>query len=408
MIVVCVASGTSVDGCDVAAVELDWDGETIVMRVLGFAEEPFPDGLPAKVLAMLPPGRTEIEDVCRLDNDLGRALADIAEHGVRELAGGYADLIVSPGQTVFHDVVGRECRGTLQVGQPAWIAERTGVPVVSDLRASDVAAGGHGAPLASTFDTYWLAGIDAAERLGALNLGGIANASVFDPGIGLIASFDTGPANCLLDLAAAEVTRGREGFDVDGRLALAGEVDERLLQRLLTDPYFALEPPKSTGRELFSGAYLAEARAGGDTTGPDLLATLTEFTARTVADALRPYDLAELVISGGGARNSAIVRALGRRMDPTRVRDSADYGVDAGAKESLLWSLLGFLTWHGVPGTVRAGDQVSTGASHRRVLGRITPGADGLRLPPPRSAPADALRVRPWPSGDRSGRLTAP
>lgn len=397
MIVVAVASGTSVDGCDVAAVDVGWDDDTVVMRVLGTVETPLPDGLSERVLATLPPARLGMEDVCRLDTDLGHAFADAASHGVRELAGGRADLVVSPGQTVFHDVVGNRCLGTLQLGQPAWIAERTGLPVVSDLRARDVAAGGHGAPLASTFDALWLAGVNPCTRTAALNLGGIANASVVDPAYGLVASFDTGPANCLLDVAASEASGGTLGYDEGGRLALGGRVDEPLLRRLLAHPYYDLSPPKSTGRELFSADYLAEVRAGSGVAGPDLLATLTELTALTVAGALRPYGVAEVVVSGGGARNPAVMAALGRSLDPAAVGTSGEHGVGGDAKESLLWALLGFLTWHGLPGTVVAGEAVSTGATVPRALGRITPGTLPLRMPMPRTSPPRALVVHPAP-----------
>lgn len=394
MIIVSVASGTSVDACDVAAVDVGWEDDTVAMRVLGTAETELPAGLAQRVLATLPPARLGMEDVCRLDTSLGHAFAEAAEHGVRRLAGGRADLVVSPGQTVFHDVDGDRCLGTLQLGQPSWIAERTNLPVVSDLRARDVAAGGHGAPLASTFDALWLAGVSPCERTAALNLGGIANVSVVDPAYGLVASFDTGPANCLLDLAAAEVSDGTLGYDVDGRLAAAGRVDDVLLERMLAHPYFALGPPKSTGRELFSADYLKQVRDGADVTGPDLLATLSELTARTVADALRPYAVGRVVVSGGGARNPALMDALRRTVAPAELERSEEYGVGGDAKESLLWALLGFLTWHGLPGTVIAGERVSTAATAPRVLGRITPGTLPLRMPPPRTSGPRALVVR--------------
>ncbi|UPK75609.1 anhydro-N-acetylmuramic acid kinase [Nocardioidaceae bacterium SCSIO 66511] len=393
MIVVAVASGTSADGCDVAAVEVAWDDTAIEMRVLGTDEYAFPDGLSARVLATLPPATPGMAEVCRLDTDLGKAFAAAAELGVRELAGGSADLVVSPGQTVFHDVVDDRCLGTLQLGQPAWIAERTGLAVVSDLRASDVAAGGHGAPLASTFDALWLAGLADGRPVAALNLGGIANASVVDPSARLLASFDTGPANCLLDVAAAQVSGGAFASDVDGRLALAGSVDERLLERLLADTYFDLAPPKSTGRELFSADFLASARAGLEVSDADLLATLTEFTARTIGDALRPYGVGEVVASGGGVRNPALMQAIERQLAPATLARAEDHGVDGDAKEVLLWALLGFLSWHGLPGTVHAGERVSTGAAEPRVLGRITRGAEALDLPTPRTSAPSALRL---------------
>lgn len=390
MIVVAVASGTSVDGCDIAAVEVEWDGLTVAMRPLGLTTRRFPDGLAERVRATLPPAQLGMEEVCRLDADLGAAFAEAAEFGVRELAGGAADLVVSPGQTVFHDVVDGRCRGTLQLGQPAWIAERTGVAVVSDLRASDVAAGGHGAPLASTFDALWLAGRADDRPLAALNLGGIANVSVVDPGAGLVCSFDTGPANCLLDVAAERVSGGALTYDDGGRLAAAGRVDGPLLDRLLDHPYFDQAPPKSTGRELFSADYLGDVSG---VAGPDLLATVTEFSARTVGDAVRPYAPGGVIVSGGGADNPELMRVIERRVAPATLMRSTDHGVDGGAKESLLWALLGFLAWHGVPGTVRTRNGVSTGARAPRVLGRITPGASPLRMPAPDHSFPRALRV---------------
>lgn len=390
MIIVAVASGTSVDGCDVAAVDVDWDADTVVMQPLGTSTRPFPEGLPERVRATFPPAEPGMQEVCRLDTDLGAALADAADFGVRELAGGAADLIVSPGQTVFHDIVDDECKGTLQLGQPAWIAERTGVDVVSDLRASDVAAGGHGAPLASTFDALWLAGLARDRPQVALNLGGIANVSVVDPGAGLVCSFDTGPANCLLDVAAERVSGGTLTYDVDGQMAAAGGVDRALLDRLLDHPYFELDPPKSTGRELFSADYLGDVST---VFGPDVLATLTEFTARTIGDAVRPYAPGGLIVSGGGADNPVLMRAIERHVAPAELRRSVEHGVDGDAKESLLWALLGFLTWHGVPGTVRTRDGVSTGAREPRVLGRITPGRGATRRPGDDHQLPSALRI---------------
>ena len=395
MIVVAVASGTSADACDVAVVDVEWQSGSVVMRVVGTSEYPLPDDLPARVLATLPPAQLGMEDVSRLDTALGQAFAEAAALGIGELAGGAVDLVVSPGQTVFHDVVDGQCLGTLQLGQPSWIAERTGTPVVSDLRASDVAAGGHGAPLASTFDALWLADLASVKPVAALNLGGIANVSVVDPENGLLASFDTGPANCLIDVAAEQVTSGALTYDEDGRLAASGRVDHNVLGRLLDNAYFDIPPPKSTGRELFSADYLRQAVAGIRLRDADLLATLTEFTARTVADALRAYDVVEVVASGGGVRNPVLMRALGDHLAPCALSRTEDRGVSGDAKEVLMWALLGFLTWHGVSGTARTRDGVSTGAHEPRVLGRITPGSGPLRMPAPDHSFPYSLRIAP-------------
>ena len=286
-----------------------------ILKVLGTGEEPWPDGAAERLLALLPPAATTAAEVCALDTLVGQVIGTAAARAVDALAGGDADLVVSPGQTVHHEVVGDRCLGTLQLGQPAWVAETTGLPVVSDLRARDVAAGGHGAPLASTLDAYWLAP-RAGETRAALNLGGIANLTVVGPAG--VRAWDTGPASCLLDLAARQVTDGAQQYDTGGRLAAAGAVRDDLLDRLLATPYLALPPPKSTGREMFSQAFLDAAVDGlPPLSGPDLLATLTELTARTVAAAV-PAEVSEVVASGGGVRNPALMTALARCLDGPR------------------------------------------------------------------------------------------
>jgi anhydro-N-acetylmuramic acid kinase len=388
VIVVSVASGTSADGLDVAAVDLvqTQDGD-LELALLAHRTDPWPDELRDQVLAALPPSPASVASWCALDQAVGQAAASaavrlIADSGVR------AELVVSPGQTVFHDVREGRCLGTLQVGQPAWIAEATGLPVVSDLRARDVAAGGHGAPLASTLDGLWLGGPGGPRA--ALNLGGIANVTVVGDVAEPVLAWDTGPANCLLDVAAAQATDGALHYDEDGRLARAGAVRSDLLSVLLTHPHFAAAPPVSTGREAFSAAYLSSVLATVDSVAPaDLLATLTELTAVSIADALAPYDVAEVVASGGGTRNPALMDALGRRLGRTPLVTSDAHGLPEPAKEAVLWALLGFLTWHGLPGVTSA-----TGAAHQRILGRISPGAHPLRLPSPVGRAPRRLHVR--------------
>jgi len=235
--------------------------------------------------------------------------------------------------------------------------------VISDVRAADIAAGGHGAPLAGILDDLWLAG---ETTRAALNLGGIANVTVVRPGQPPLA-FDTGPGNCLLDEAARRTTG--LPHDHDGELARRGTPREDLLQALLADPYYALAPPKSTGREHF---HLP--RELPEASPEDLLATLTELTAITVADALAAYAPVEVVASGGGVRNPALTRALQRRL-PLITSDQR--GLPAQAKEAYLMALVGFLSFHQVPLL-----------SGPRVLGRISPGRAPLQLPRPRARPA--------------------
>ncbi|MEV0846698.1 anhydro-N-acetylmuramic acid kinase [Streptomyces sp. NPDC049954] len=390
MIVVGLMSGTSVDGLDVAAAELSLDAEgTLALVPLGAHEHPWPVRTRERLLAVLPPARVSLAEVCALDTLVGQESAAAVREAVDRYAGGRADLVVSHGQTVFHWVEEGRALGTLQLGQPAWIAEETGLPVVSDVRARDIAAGGQGAPLASTLDALWLAGEPGTRRV-ALNLGGIANVTVVGAPGEPVTAFDTGPANCLLDAAAHRLSGGRLGSDLDGRLARAGTVRADLLERLLAEPYYRLAAPKSTGRELFTTAYVQERLAGlPPVADEDLMATLTELTAVTVADAVRPFAPVEVVVSGGGVRNPALFAALSARLAPAEVVTSDARGLPAGDKEAYLMALLGFLSWQQVPGVVPG----ATGSATPRVLGRFSPGAGPLRLPEPGAAPR-VLEIR--------------
>jgi anhydro-N-acetylmuramic acid kinase len=373
MIVAGLMSGTSVDAIDLAVAALEWRGPDIVLRPVRHSEHAWPAAIRARLLAALPPQPASGAELCALDVLVGEAFAAVA------VQAGAVELIASHGQTVFHWVEGGQVRGSLQIGQPACIAEATGLPVISDFRARDVAAGGQGAPLASTLDALWLAG--GAPRA-ALNLGGIANVTVVSPG-GVLA-FDTGPASCLMDLHAARITQGALAADVDGRIARAGRVRPDVLGRLLGDPYYRRAAPKSTGREHFDGGYVARMTAGLPAADDaDLMATLAELTAATVADACTAHGVTEVVASGGGVRNPALMDALRRRLAPAGLTTSSARGLPEDAKEAYLFALLGFLTWHGVPGVMPG----VTGARAARVLGRISPGNAPLILPPPHAPP---------------------
>jgi anhydro-N-acetylmuramic acid kinase len=369
MRVIGLMSGTSYDAIDAAAADLRLDGDELVLTPLGMLSQPYPAELRAAIAASLPPASTTMEQVCRLDTGIGQAFAAVARQAVEQLCGGYADLIVSHGQTLFHWVDDGSVRGTLQLGQPAWIAEATGVSVVSDLRARDVAAGGQGAPLVSILDVLWLRGRPGVPV--ALNLGGIANITVVH---GEPVAFDTGPANALIDAVVAELT-GR-AFDAEGVMAARGQVHDELLERLLAEPYYARPAPKSTGKELFHLSYLAKAMQGlPEIPAEDLVATVTTLTARTVADAVRRYGGTEVVASGGGIRNPVLMHLLADELEiPVRTTD--DLGMPSAAKEAYAFAVLGFLTVHGLGGTVPS----CTGAGHSSVLGSVTPGLSGLPM----------------------------
>ncbi|MFE7315945.1 anhydro-N-acetylmuramic acid kinase [Streptomyces sp. NPDC057555] len=387
MRVIGLMSGTSYDAIDAAAADLVLDGDTLCLRPLGHLSVPYPDELRDLLAAALPPATLTAQTVCALDTGIGQAFAGAAARALYELCADAADLVVSHGQTLYHWVGGGTVHGTLQLGQPAWIAQRTGLPVVSDLRSKDVAAGGQGAPLVSMTDTLLLRarpGIPAA-----LNLGGIANLTVVAPDAAPSA-FDTGPANALLDAAVRHFTGGAAHYDEDGRRAAAGRTDPGLLRCLLADPYYRRPAPKTTGKEHFHLPYLQQAlQATPGLDADDVLATLTRLTAVTVADACRAHHVTEIVVSGGGTRNPTLLRMLAEELPGVPLRLSDDLGLPSAAKEALAFAILGFLTFHGLPGTIAA----TTGARQAALLGSITPGRSPLRLPEPAPSPPRMLRI---------------
>ncbi|WP_030936345.1 anhydro-N-acetylmuramic acid kinase [Streptomyces sp. NRRL S-646] len=373
MRVIGLMSGTSYDAIDAAAADLRLDGDRLVLEPLGMVSEAYDEELREALAAALPPAATSLAEVCRLDTGIGQAFAAAAVRADRELCGGQAELVASHGQTVYHWTDGGKVHGTLQLGQAAWIAEATGLPVVADFRPRDIAAGGQGAPLVDLIDLLWLRGRPGTPV--ALNLGGIANLTAPDG-----TAFDTGPACALIDAAARGFSGGTMAYDVDGALAARGTVHEPLLRRLLEEPYYALPAPKTTGKELFHLGYLRDALAGfGTLRAEDVVATLTMLTARTVADAVLALGTGEVIASGGGVRNPVLMGMLGQRLPGIPLRASDELGLASDAKEAYAFAVLGFLTAHGLAGT----EPASTGARHASVLGSITPGRDGLRLPPP-------------------------
>ncbi len=370
-------SGTSFDAVEALLVDLELDGEVLVCDLVEHRSVPYPSAVGEAISAVLPPAASTIEQVCRLDVEIGQFFATVAKELVDRH--GPVDVVCSHGQTVYHWVEGDVARGTLQLGEPAWTAELTGAAVVSDVRNRDITCGGHGAPLASILDVLLL-GSHPTATSGSLNLGGIANVTVVGPERPPIA-FDIGPANALMDVFVNVLTDGEASFDRDGELAARGRPDKYLVDRLLDDPYFSLPPPKSTGKEYFNFAYVSSRMPERrDISGEDLLASLTVASAEMVAMALRPFHLDELVVAGGGTRNPTLMAELEARLPGVPVRRIDDLGVPEAAKEALVFAVIGFLTICGIPATIPS----CTGAAKPSVLGSITPGAGPLPIPPAR------------------------
>jgi anhydro-N-acetylmuramic acid kinase len=341
-----------------------------VVRTIAARTVPYPAALRARLLRV---PDVDAREVARLDVEIGERLAD-ATRRVLRVAGTPASrvaFVASHGHTVAH-LPSRRGGATLQIGQPAIVAERTGIPVVADFRPRDVAAGGEGAPLVPFADRLLLA------RRGAVvacqNVGGIANVTALGPGEGDLVAFDTGPGMMGIDMAAERATGGRRRFDPAGAIAATGRVDEALLSEWMAHPYLRRRPPKSTGREAFGhvffGPHLARARTAR--ARRDLVATATAFTARSIADAYRRFlpPVGECVVSGGGARNRTLLRALAEAMPSVRVVTSADRGIDPDFKEAVAFALLGWAHLAGRANTVPA----ATGARHAVVAGALWPG----------------------------------
>ncbi|MBI5708860.1 MAG: anhydro-N-acetylmuramic acid kinase [Candidatus Eisenbacteria bacterium] len=382
-LVVGLMTGTSADAVDAVLVRFRGLGLEATHEVLAYRETPLEAALRREVLEAAAARVIEPERLMRLDAALGERYAA----AVFELLAGAGvdrdrvDAVGSHGQTVRH--VPRHAGGgqalTLQLGSAAVLAERTGIPVVSDFRTRDTAAGGEGAPLVPLAD-WWLFR-SAEESRALLNLGGMANLTWLPAGGGLerVVAFDTGPGNAVLDALVQLRSGGQQLHDEGGATAAEGEASEALLAELLEDPFFGLPPPRSTGREHFGEGYAVKLRDMGLSLGleeEDVLATAVELTAASVADALQRFILPRGKVdacyaSGGGVRNRTLMRALGRRLGGLAIRPLAELGVPPESKEALAFAFLAHQTLCGRPGNVVG----ATGAAQAVVLGRITPGA---------------------------------
>jgi len=383
MLVIGLISGTSVDAIDAALVDLTHDGDEIRLALRAFAMQPFDPKLQDRVRSLMPPNPGSTAAVCEVNVLLGEAFAQAAL-AVTTDAGidiSEVNLLASHGQTVYHQVAPGAVRSTLQVAAPAVLAERTGCTVAADFRPRDMAVGGEGAPLVPYLDALLFS--DPHKHRALQNIGGIGNVTYLPP-LGpnehtdaLVQAFDTGPGNVLIDEAVRLLTNGAQTFDRDGQMAAAGTVDETLLQQWLQHPFFQEPPPKSTGRELFGAqearTYVDQAQGRGLRT-TDIVATLTAFTARSIAHAYKHYlpHVDEALIGGGGARNGTLMRMLEVALPTAAVRPLDEAGLNADAKEAVAFALLGYAALHGWPNNVPA----ATGATHSVVMGSITPGAN--------------------------------
>jgi anhydro-N-acetylmuramic acid kinase len=412
MLVLGLMSGTSADGIDVALAQIE-EGSAgkrasrrskgrlfpkMKRRLLAHTTLPMSAAVRKEVLRIAEGGASTAGEISQLNFRVGEEFAAAAIAACKKFRVQLEDveLIGSHGQTIFHQgtavtFLGKKTASTLQIGEPAVIAARTGVPTVGDFRVADVAAGGQGAPLVPYVD--WLLLRD--DRVGrvALNLGGIGNVTVLEKsnrrpalknqtgvtrGVPRVVAFDTGPGNMVMDALVAHYTKGRERFDKDARMARKGRCVHSFLEELLQDPYLRVKPPKSTGREYYGREFVGKLlrKAAKDRVRPeDVLRTATVFTALSVVDALNRFVLprvaiGQVIVSGGGAKNPLLMAQLAAALAPVKVLSSSEAGVDEEAKEAYAFALLAYETWRGRVGNLPS----ATGASRPVILGKICGG----------------------------------
>jgi anhydro-N-acetylmuramic acid kinase len=389
MIVAGVMSGTSADGVDVAICRITAPtkpGGTPRIKLLHHAGFPYPVAVRAAILAAMNAESMSVAEMSRLNWRSGEIYADAIEKAIAA-AGVKLDLVACHGQTIYHQAVaqtylGKQVRATWQIGEASVLAERLRVPVVSDFRPADLAAGGQGAPLVPMLDYTQFR--DATKSRVLLNLGGIANLTAIPAGASIdrVMAFDTGPANMVIDAAMLQLL-GKK-FDANGTIANRGTVLQDVIDAVLKEPFFLAAPPKSCGREEFGSSFatrlieVCQAEAGSNY---DIIATATALTVQSILSAYRtfvwphlgqsaPLAETEVIVAGGGARNRTMMRLLATEFEAlcVVVRPMDDLGIPAQAKEAVAFALLGWLTWHRLPSNVKS----ATGAAREIILGKVT------------------------------------
>lgn len=366
-------SGTSSDGIEAALVRVKGTGESLAIKLIANQSFPYSSDLRTRLLSE----HLSAKEVCQLNFELGERFAE-ASLTLIEVAKGQeieVDFIASHGHTVAHcPPHTNEKIGTLQIGEAAVIAERTGLLVVSDFRTRDMAAGGEGAPLVPYAD--WLLFRKLDKTVACLNIGGIANFTVVTPEYDGVFAFDTGPGNMAIDGTVRLLTRGAKEMDKNGEAAAKGFVIDEFLDYLLSHRFFDKAPPKSTGREEFGvEPYLRDALVSRrEYSYEDLVATVTTAVANSIVTAfhrfIAPYhDINHVIVGGGGVMNRTLFKWIRRGLVDTQVFTSDQYGIPHSAREAIAFAILGNETVCGTPANVPK----ATGAAHPAVLGKITP-----------------------------------
>lgn len=373
-------SGTSADGIDVAIVDISPASQ----RLVAYGAQDYPPAVRKAVLRLCDPQTSHVDDICHYNFLLGRlfALGLIKTCRQQHIPLETVDLIGSHGQTIYHIPAGRsygrdKVRSTLQIGEPSVIAELTGITTVADFRPRDIAGGGQGAPLVPFTDYIIFRHKRYCRAL--QNIGGISNVTYL-PASGDIEdtlAFDCGPGNMVIDMIVSIITKGRKKYDRNGSIARKGQIHKGLLRKALRNRFFNLQPPKTTGRELFGRTYSQTFYETGISLGlndADIVATATALTAESIARSYRrflPKIPDQIILCGGGVKNRCLVEMLAKRLNDTKLMTTSDFGIDSDAKEAVSFAILAWSTIKGLANNVPS----ATGAARPVVLGKIIPGS---------------------------------
>ena len=372
-------SGTSLDGLDAVMVEVEGLYTDTKLKVLDSLFCPYPDELRNELLALCSPETADLEKITAMNMYLAQEFAKAVNQLIKQSGVPHEQIlfVASHGQTIFHKPLGTgrlaDVPGTLQIGDLSVLSELTGLPAVGDFRTADMAAGGQGAPLISFIDYILFRDPDTSRAI--QNIGGIGNVTFLPAGVkeDEIISFDTGPGNMVIDAIVSAVTGGAQHYDEDGRIAASGQVNDAFLDELMEHPYFSAAPPKTTGRELFDKRFVEKLMKRAAELGlsdPDLVATVTAWTARTISQSCRAFfdgKLDELIIAGGGSYNPYLLERLRQDLPGTAIKTHDAFGLPSDLKEAAGFAVFGWHTLNGTPNQLPS----ATGAEHPVIMGKI-------------------------------------
>ncbi|WP_153463154.1 anhydro-N-acetylmuramic acid kinase [Sediminibacillus terrae] len=374
-------SGTSLDGIDAVLIEIEGSSIHTKVNVIESLTHEYESDVRTAIKELCNPEKATLEKICSMNMFLGRELGMIVNELLDKADIGKEEVLFvsSHGQTIFHKPVGGENRmdvpGTLQIGDLSMLSEMTGITAVGDFRTADMSAGGQGAPLVSFVDYILFNNPDRSRAI--QNIGGIGNVTYIPKNAkkDQIMSFDTGPGNMVIDEVVYRLTEGKQAYDKDGRIAYRGEANKKLLNKLMEHPYFAMKPPKTTGRELFGSSFVDTfMRDSADLSFEDRVATVTAWTAKTIAQSYSSFiesscnSIDDVVIGGGGSYNPFLMEQLHRYLPNQTVYKHEDFQLSSDLKEAIAFAILGYHCLIGQSNQIPS----ATGADNPVIMGKIS------------------------------------